>query len=70
MQLDDDSFPLYSDITKSVKRANTAGVGVNWYLNENVQLWLDYDYTQFDGGSTTGDREDEQALFTRVQFRL
>lgn len=70
IKFDDASFPLYSDITRSVKRGDTAGVGVNWYLNENVQLWLNYDFTRFDGGSATGDREDEQALFTRVQFRL
>lgn len=70
LDLDDGSFPLYADITRSVTEARSTGIGLNWYLNENVELWLDYDYTTFKGGATPGDREDEQALFTRFQFRL
>jgi phosphate-selective porin OprO/OprP len=71
IDFDDDAFPLYADAARSVTRARSAGIGVNWYLNENVELWLDYDYTRFDGGAVAGaDREDEQALFTRFQFRL
>lgn len=71
IDFDDDSFPLYADAARSVTEANSSGVGINWYLNENIQLWLDYDYTTFDGGGAAGaDREDEQALFTRFQFRL
>lgn len=68
--LDDDSFPLYADIARSVTEASSTGIGLNWYLNDNVQLWLDYDYTTFDGGATSGDRDTEQVLFTRFQFRL
>lgn len=71
IDIDDDAFPLYADIARSVTKAKAVGVGLNWYLNEYVQLWFDYDYTSFDGGAAAGgDREDEQALFTRFQFRL
>lgn len=71
IDFDDDSFPVYADPAKYVTEAKSTGVGLNWYLNENIQLWLDYDYTTFDGGADAGaDREDEQALFTRFQFRL
>lgn len=71
IDFDDDAFPIYADAARSVTEAKSAGVGLNWYFNENFQLWLDYDYTNFDGGAAAGaDREDEQALFTRFQFRL
>lgn len=70
IDFDDGAFPLYADITKSVTEAQSFGIGLNWYLNENIEFWLDYDQTDFDGGATGGDRETEQALFTRVQFRL
>jgi phosphate-selective porin OprO/OprP len=71
LDLDDASFPIYADPARSVTRAESAGIGLNWYLNQNVELWLDYDYTRFDGGAADGaDREDEQALFTRFQFRF
>jgi phosphate-selective porin OprO/OprP len=71
IDFDDASFPLYADAARSVTEAKSSGVGINWYLNDNIQLWLDYDYTAFDGGAAAGaDRESEQALFTRFQFRL
>ena len=50
----------------SARKAKAAGIGVNWYLNQNVKWQLDYELTRFDGGAATGDRPDEKALFTRV----
>jgi phosphate-selective porin OprO and OprP len=60
----------------SAQEARDWGVGFNWYLNRNVKVSLDYDYTTFDGGAGTAtgtaydikNREAEQDLFTQAQF--
>ncbi len=73
----------YADPTRSAKSAKTWTAGVNWYLNSNAKIALNYSQTSFDGGasnlalgtnsdkySTSGgikDREDEKALFARLQ---
>jgi phosphate-selective porin OprO and OprP len=43
-------------------------VGVNWYLNRDVKLMLDYDQTRFHDGAPGGDRPTEHAIMTRVQL--
>lgn len=73
----------YADLTKSAKSAKTWTAGVNWYLNANAKIALNYEYTTFDGGAITKgvpvatninasgsnvrDREAEQALLARFQ---
>jgi phosphate-selective porin OprO/OprP len=60
----------------SAEEARDWGVGFNWYLNRNVKISLDYDYTTFEGGAGTAtstaydikNREAEQDLFTQAQF--
>ncbi len=69
--VDDDAFPVFADPTLAASKATSYGAGVNWYLSENVKLWLNYDFTAFDGGAAAGaDRPDEHALFSRAQFRF
>lgn len=66
----------FADPTKSAQDAREVGVGLNWYLNKNVKLVLDYERTAFNGGAGTAsastytvkDRETEQTVFTRAQF--
>jgi len=48
--------------------AHALGTGVNWYLNRNFKIQLDYEVTRFDGGATKGDRPDERVLTS--QFAL
>jgi len=46
---------------------STIGVGLNWYLNQNVKWSLNYEVTSFDGGAADGgDREDEEVILTRL----
>jgi phosphate-selective porin OprO/OprP len=55
----------------SARKINSWGVGVNWYLNKNIKLTLDYDQTDFKGGSTAARQvtaQDEKVLITRAQF--
>ena len=56
----------FADPLASASQADSWGVGLNWYLNENVKWLLDYERTSFEGGAATGDREDEDALQLRL----
>ncbi len=52
----------------SVKKAQDFGVGVNWYLNRNIKLQLNYNQTHFVKGADGGvDRPEEKILFSRMQ---
>jgi phosphate-selective porin OprO/OprP len=74
LSIDKDAFvggaASYANPATAARKARSAGIGVNWYLNQNVKWQLDYDVTRFDGGAATGDRPDEKALFTRVGLQF
>ena len=44
----------YADPTLSASKAKTWTAGVNWYLNSNAKIVLNYEQTSFDGGATSG----------------
>ena len=59
--------------TTSAEQALNCGVGVNWWLNRNVRIALNYDRTEFvaGGGGTNAnpiDKETEQIIRSRVQL--
>jgi phosphate-selective porin OprO/OprP len=70
LSIDDDAFiggaASFANPATAARKAKAAGIGLNWYLNQNVKWQLDYELTRFDGGAATGDRPDEKAYFTRV----
>jgi phosphate-selective porin OprO/OprP len=68
LDLDEDTFPTYANPASSARSATAWAVGLNWYLNKSLKVMLDYEATQFDGGAATGDREDENILFSRFQI--
>ena len=60
---------------RQYKSAQAWGLGVNWYLNNNIKIAADYEDTSFElgnatgtDGGATGDRPNERALFTRLQL--
>jgi phosphate-selective porin OprO/OprP len=67
LDIGSNAFPIYADPSKSAESAQAFGVGVNWYLNKNMKVMLDYERTGFSGGSSQGNRDAEQAAFVRFQ---
>jgi phosphate-selective porin OprO/OprP len=70
LDVDDDSFPLFSDPARSVERIADAGASLGWSLNRAVKLVVDFQHTTFEGGGPAGDRETERALLTRIQLNF
>ncbi len=73
LKVDPDIFPKFSDPKKSARQAREWAVGVNWYLNRNFKIMLDYEQTSFQGGGTRSDglladREDEHAILSEFQI--
>ncbi|MGB7738297.1 MAG: porin [Steroidobacteraceae bacterium] len=67
---DDDAFvggtASFADPANAARKATAYGLGLNWYLNDNLKWVLNYDRTSFDGGAPGGaDREDEDVFLTR-----
>ena len=63
----------YADPGASAKQASAWAAGINWYLNRNLKIALDYEETHFDGGWTgaTGlieDRPTEKVVSSRLQI--
>lgn len=63
----------YADPNSSAKQASAWAAGINWYLNRNLKIALDYEETHFDGGWTgsTGaieDRPTEKVVSSRLQI--
>jgi phosphate-selective porin OprO/OprP len=68
LEVDEDAFPIYADPSTSARRASAWGLGINWYLNSNLKLVMNYTDAGFRGGAPLGaDRPDEEAIFSRLQ---
>lgn len=68
--LDDDAFPNFANPLTAARQAKGTTLGVNWYLNRNVKATVNFEHTSFDGGAgNVVTRENEKAIFTRVQLR-
>ncbi len=67
LDIDDDAFPVFADPAASARRARNWTLGLNWYLTGNLKLVVNYLETTFKGGAAATDREDEKAIFSRLQ---
>ena len=72
LDIDDKAFPLLADPAASGTKANSIGLGLNWYLSKSLRATVDYFQTSFAAGSTTPSnavlRQNEEALITRLQL--
>jgi phosphate-selective porin OprO/OprP len=75
LTLDNNAFQRYGGSSfataGSAQAATSWGVGVNWYLNANVKLNLDYESTTFSGGTQAAGATSstpEHVILSRVQF--
>jgi phosphate-selective porin OprO/OprP len=70
LSVDDGIFAAgYSDPSIWSRESTTVGAALNWILNENVKLTLQYDYTSFLGGAPDGgNAPDNNAITTQVQL--
>ena len=55
-------------VSSAVQRATAYGLGLNWYLNNNVRFTTDFDETTFDKGASSGDRPNEKVVISRAQL--
>jgi len=68
LKLDNSLFSEnFANLNTSISKENTWGTGINWYLNRNVKLAVDFEQTKFRRGAvnavSTDDRKTEN-LFT------
>ncbi len=67
LDVDDDAFPIFASATSSITKEKSAGVGLNWYLNKQIKVAVNYEHTTFDGGAADGNRKSEDFFVTRFQ---
>ena len=67
-----DGINSFASPTAAPEAAHAIGTGINWYLNPNFKVQLNYEVTQFTGGAARGprtvDRTSERVLIS--QFAL
>ena len=73
LDIDDDVFlgggASLANPNTAVSEATSFGLGLNWYLNRNIKAVVNFEHTKFEGGGGAGlDRDDENAIFSRIQF--
>jgi phosphate-selective porin OprO/OprP len=70
LRLDNGIFPLFASAT-SAQEATSWGVGINWLLNRNFKLQLDYEQTSFRNGVVapgSATAQDEKVILVRAQI--
>jgi phosphate-selective porin OprO/OprP len=67
LDVDDDAFPFLANPDTSASGATSWGVGINWHLNKNVKFNLNYEQTDFDGGTSEFLAAGEKVILTRAQ---
>jgi phosphate-selective porin OprO/OprP len=67
IQIDDGTFPTFADPRTEAERMTSATAGLNWYLDANVRLTLNYVVTQAETPDGRDLLSPEHLLLTRFQ---
>ena len=67
IQIDDGTFPVFADPRTEAERMTSATAGLNWYLDANVRLTLNYVVTQAETPAGRDLLSPEHLLLTRFQ---
>ncbi len=68
LKIDTDAFPTAADPSKSISRARSGGVALNWQLTRNIKASADFIQSWFDGGAPNkGNRATEKVGLARFQ---
>jgi phosphate-selective porin OprO/OprP len=74
LDVDNDAFTggtgSFANPATAASKAQSVGLGLNWYPHNSVKLSLNYDRTRFEGGAAVGDRGDEHAVFSRFAINF
>jgi phosphate-selective porin OprO/OprP len=68
LEVDKGAFPAFANPQVAAQKATAWAVGLNWYLNRNVKILLNYEQTSFTGGGDSGNRPDERVIINRFQI--
>jgi phosphate-selective porin OprO/OprP len=69
LNFDANAFPQYANPASSARGAIESAVGLNWYINREVKLVTDYEYTTFCMATVnTPHLPSERVVMTRIQL--
>ncbi|MBE0458270.1 MAG: OprO/OprP family phosphate-selective porin [Pseudoalteromonas sp.] len=68
LDIDDKAFTHHADLTRSVSKASSATIGLNWHINNKTKVLINYEQTRFEGGAVNDNRDNEQLLSARLQI--
>jgi len=69
LKLDDDTFPTFASSAANASEALSFSGGLNWHLNRNFKVNLNYEHTDFDGGAGSPvAAQGEDVIMTRAQI--
>ena len=67
LHVDQSAYPIFASASTSARAAQETTLGGTWYLNPMLKLNLDFNISQFDGGSPAGNLATEKAILSRAQ---
>lgn len=71
LDVDDDAFPLFADPARSATAVRSLGVGVSWWLDQQIRFYFDYYQTELvNQGADLPPRDDERVAILRAQYRF
>ena len=68
LDIDNDVFPRFANRARTITEVTSWGLGVNWHLNKNFKVNLNYEQSDFKEGDTALLENGEKVILTRAQI--